>query len=414
MRKTMKFCKTLGIFFIAALTAAMPFSAHAEEGGQGVVEEPAYGVSDDGKWVYNDYGDGTVSVGCTDETLVNAVIPETINGKTVTMIEVDCFKINAAVLESVVIPDTITHIEDWSFYNCTALKSIEFPDSLTDIAWQAFYGCSSLTEVYIPPSVVNIEEFVFEGCSSLKAVEVDEKNPNYVDIDGVLFDKAKTTLMYYPGAKEGATFDLPDTCTKIEDWAFIGNPYLEEIDLSNITELGEEIFYHCTALKHIEIPEGITSIEGAMFGNCTSLEKVTLPSTLDSIDDYAFYNCLALPEITIPGRVDTIGSYAFYNCPKLSSITIYHAVKEIGDYALGFYLDADTQKPERLPDFIVETEKDTAAHQYCSVNGIKSTAGVTQSSVFIVVLIVIVALVIIATIAIIIVQHRIKKRYELR
>ncbi len=404
--------RSLGILLTAAILTVSPLTAAAENlfpGGmqQGIQE----GVTLDGLWSYMDYGDGTLGVRCKDKTLTHVKIPATVNGKPVTMIDSDCFKDNT-VLETVEIPSSVTYIEDFSFYNCTSLKEIALPNDLWRIDWQAFYNCSSLTKMTIPASVEIIEEFVFEGCSSMKEVNVSDGNTHFKSQDGVMFNHAMTELIYYPPCKEDRTYDIPDGCTTIEDWAFIGNAFLEEVDLTGVTEIGEDAFYHCTAMKSVTVPEGISELKSAVFGNCTALEKVNLPSTLDIIGDSAFYSCTSLKEITIPGRVDTIGNYAFFNCPSLSTIAVNDAVKTIGEYAMGFYFDAESQKPTRLPNFVVDTDNDTAAHEYCSVNSIKSTGGVTQSSVFIIVILVIVALVIGATIAVAVIQKRVNKQYQ--
>ncbi len=397
----------------AALVSGMPLTVSADSLFPGSVEQPTGGTTLDGLWTYNDYHDGTFSVKCNDTTVVNAEVPEKINGKTVNMIELDAFKDNTA-LETVTLPSTITHIEDWAFSGCTSLKSINLPNGLERIDYQAFYGCSSLEEITIPASTELIDIFVFEGCSSMQAIHVSDGNGSYIDQDGVLFDKAMSTLIFYPPCKPDTAYDIPDGCTTIEDWAFVGSTALESIDLTGVTSIGEDAFYYCTSLKSVAVPEGITELASTAFGSCYALEEVTLPSTLDVIGEFAFYNCLALKTVNIPGRVDTIKTCAFLNCPELKSLTIYDAVKTIGDYAFGFCIDADTQKYIRTPDFVLDTHNGTAAHEYCAVNDLKSTGGVTQSSVFLTVIIIIVVLVIAATVAIIIIQKHIQKRYELR
>ncbi len=411
MRNTRNLLRTVGAWAAAALMALSPMSAAAETLFPGGSQESSEGVTLDGLWSYYDYGDGTMGVRCRNKELQHAKIPSQINGKEVTMIDSDCFKDNAA-LESVEIPQTITYIEDFAFYNCTNLKSLSLPANLGRIDWQAFYNCSSLTEITIPASVTIIEEFVFEGCSSMKEIKVSDANKNFKSQDGVLFDIGMTELIFYPPCKEDKSYDIPDGCTKIEDWAFIGNSFLENIDLAGVTEIGEDAFYHCTALKSVELPEGLSELKSATFGSCTALTEVILPFSLDSIGDSAFYSCSALSSINIPGRVDTIGSYAFYNCPSLSTVTINDAVKNIGEFALGFYYDAESESNKRLPGFVVDTHSGTAAHEYCSVNNIKSTGGITQSSVFIIVIIVIVVLVVGATIAIVIIQKKVNKPYQ--
>lgn len=404
--------RSIGAWAAVALLMISPMTAAAETlFPGGMQQESSEGVTLDGKWSYYDYGNGTMGVRSKDKTVKHAKIPSNINGKPVTMIDSDCFKDNSN-LESVEIPNSVTYIEDFAFYNCTALKSITLPADLNRIDWQAFYHCSSLTEITIPASVTIIEEFVFEGCSSMKEVKVSDANQKFKSRDGVLFDIAMTELIFYPPSKADTSYDIPEGCTKIEDWAFIGSSFLESVDLSGVTEIGEDAFYHCTALKSVEVPEGVTELKSATFGNCTALKSVTLPFSLDSIGDSAFYSCPALEEINIPGRVDTIGNYAFFNCPSLKSITINDAVKTIGEFALGFYYDAETESSKRLPNFVVNTHSGTAAHDYCASNSIKSTGGVTQTGVFIIIIVSVVVLAVGMIIAVIAIQKHVNKPYQ--
>ena len=85
---------------------------------------------------------------CTDTDIV---IPETYNGKAVTM------------------------IGESAFYNCYRLTSVEIGDSVTMIGESAFDYCRSLTSVVIPDSVTSIGNYAFNGC--YKLVEVVNKSP---------------------------------------------------------------------------------------------------------------------------------------------------------------------------------------------------------------------------------------------
>ncbi|MCD8161783.1 MAG: leucine-rich repeat domain-containing protein, partial [Clostridiales bacterium] len=48
----------------------------------------------------------------------------------------------------VTIPDTVTTIGDYAFYDCTGLTALAIPASVTAIGYEAFYGCENLTDVY--------------------------------------------------------------------------------------------------------------------------------------------------------------------------------------------------------------------------------------------------------------------------
>ncbi|MCR4644334.1 MAG: leucine-rich repeat domain-containing protein [Oscillospiraceae bacterium] len=367
---------------------------------------------EDDTWSYNDYGDGVVSVTLLDkETAGKIEVPEKINGLTVTMIEVDCFN-SCTNLTAVKLPDTITVIDDYSFYGCTALTEVNIPQNVQKIGMKAFYNCSAMEDLQIPANTGEIGDFAFEGCSALTGVQVADGNTHYKDEDGILFDIDGTTLILYPSQKTDTQYAIPDGCTRIEDYAFIGNTYLEAIDMQHITELGRDAFYYCTSLKTAEVPDSITVLEGSVFGNCTSLESVKLPQNLEEIGEGCFYACMALKEIEIPETVTAIRNYAFFNCPLLKTIRVSANVTQIGDYALGYYY-SDGDQPSRLPGFEVDAENGTEAFTYCVNNSIKCTGGVTQRSVFVIIILCVVGLVILITVGIIIMQRQARKKYEL-
>ena len=383
---------------LAGMLSVLP--AHADDGAL---------VSEDGLYRAIDYGDGNVSVMLEDKTVEEAEIPEEIGGHRITSIEVDGFK-DAEHLRRVTLPPTLTMIDDYAFMNCTSLEEIVLPETVTNLGWESFCNCASLREVTIPAAVEEIEEFVFEGCASLEAIHVDGKNQHYKDLDGVLFNIEGTTLIRYPSAKEDAVYTLPAGCVRIEDFAFIGNTHMQQIEgMMQIKELGEDAFYGCTALTTIELPDGITELTRSTFGTCEALRTVRLPADLTSIGFGAFYGCYALESIELPESVTTIGDAAFYNCPHLSRVAIGPQVTSIGKMAFGFYGDGENN--ERLPGFEIDARQGTAAFDYCAENSIACTGGITQGIVFVYIVLGVVAFVVIATI--VIVRRRVAKRYEL-
>ena len=362
-------------------------------------------------WVIRDYEGGVYSISCSDKTITEVEIPSEVNGMTISMVEVDGFK-DCTALKKVIVPDTVTVIEDYSFYNCPALEEINIPKTVKNIGFQAFYGCASLKSMDIPASVKDIEAFAFEGCTSLVGVNIAADNPAYKDENGILFDKSGETLYLYPSALEQESYTVPKSCKTVYDYAFIGNPYLKNVDISGITSLGEDAFYYCTSLEALDIPEGIEELKGSLCGKCEKLRRVSIPSTVKKIGESCFYGCMSLESCELPENLETVSNYAFFNCPSLTSVRLTKNVTKIGDYAFGFYM-GDDSKPKRLPDFEIDAEKNTEAFQYCAKNSIKCTGGVTQGSVFLYIVIGIVAAVIVITIVIIIIQKQIQKKYEL-
>lgn len=119
------------------------------------------------------------------------------------------------------------------------------------------------------------------------------------------------------------------------------NHILQSVKCSNtvtananaINGVGNNLFYFCTSLSSITIPNGVTIIGGSAFQNCTSLSSITIPDGVTSIEGNAFYACYSLPSITIPNGVTIIEDNAFSRCYPLTSITIPNSVTSIGNSA---------------------------------------------------------------------------------
>ena len=237
-------------------------------------------------------------------------------------------------LTSVIIPKSVTSIGEYAFCNCTSLTSVTIPNSVTSIEWYAFAGCTSLKSVTIPDSVTSIGMLAFEDCTSLINIDVVDDNFNYSSQDGVLFNKNKTQLIQYPIGNERISYNIPNSVTSIENYAFTGCTSLESVSIPDrITSIGEYAFGNCTSLTSVTIPNSVTSIDEGAFSDCASLTSVTIFGSVRSINRFAFYDCTSLKSVTIPNSVTRIGVRAFYSCTSLESVTIPDSVTSIGDEA---------------------------------------------------------------------------------
>ena len=318
-------------------------------------------------------------------------------------------------LASITIPNSVTQILEDTFRDCTNLTSVTLPESLTYMG-SAFEGCTSLTSITIPNSVTYVDVSAFAGCTSLTEIKVAVENPNYVSVNGVLYNKSRTVLICYPAGKKDKSYKIINSATRIDNRAFYRCTSLTSITIpDSVTEIGESAFGGCTSLtsitipdsvmsiarftfwrcanlKSIKIPNGVTNIGESAFEGCTSLTSVTIPNSVTDIDDSAFSCCTSLTSITIPDSVTEIGwsafsgctsltsitipdsvteieESAFYGCSSLTSITIPASVKIVGEDAFGYYFDEYDDSVKKIDNFKIYCYSGTAGEQYAKDNG---------------------------------------------
>ena len=253
--------------------------------------------------------------------------------------------------DTIVLPDTVKVIKDGAFED-SDVREIILPAGLESIGAEAFFGCTKLVGIHIPKDTV-IGENAFAHCPSLAGFTVDAQNPYYTAIDGSLYTKDGSRLVFYASkspitslvipegtekipdyafrdCKTLVTIEIPEGVTEIGDFAFSGCTALTSIRIpDSVTEIGNSAFNGCTALTSIRIPEGVTEIGYRAFTDCTALTSITLPEGLTQINRELFKGCTALPCIIIPEAVTTIDEKAFADCTALTSIRIPAGVTDI-------------------------------------------------------------------------------------
>lgn len=249
-------------------------------------------------------------------------------------------------LKKIDFSDGVKEIKEAAFSYCSALEEIHLSKVLTKIGKEAFYACSSLTEITLPKKLINIGEDAFGACKALKEIKVEAGNTAFTSIDGVLFNKEKTTLLTFPFANT-ANYQVPVGTTKIAPSAFSECNKLASIQFPNtLIEIGSEAFYKCLKLENITLPNSITAVgEGAFYGceglllaelsksmtiisdnllsKCTKLQKIKIPEGINKIAYQAFSNCSSLTQVEIPASVNSIESKSFKACESLNEIYCY-------------------------------------------------------------------------------------------
>ena len=230
----------------------------------------------------------------------------------------------------------------------------QIPDEgvpVTSIGDGAFAECTNLTSVSIGWYVTSVGWAAFSQCASLTAIMVDDLNPTFSSVEGVLFNKSQTTLIQYPGGLAGA-YAIPNSVTSIAGDAFFGCVNLIAVSIpSSVTDIGGQGFWGCSSLTSVNIPNSVTNLGGLIFYDCTSLASVTIGTNVTSIPNEAFSGCKSLTSVTIPNNVTDIGMQAFSFCGSLTNVSIPNSVTNIGEQAF-FYcfslaaITADALNPD--------------------------------------------------------------------
>lgn len=164
---------------------------------------------------------------------------------------------------------------------------------------------SQLLTISIPDTVVSLELTTqLSNFTKLLAVTVDENNPAYSSLDGVLYNKDRTRLICYPGGKADTSFVIPDTVTTIGAYAFCFNFDSAAHD----------------SLRSVTLPQGLLAMEQYAFKGL-QFTSLTLPESLTTIGDYALENT-GLAALMIPKNVTSIGAHAFDSSNSLRAITV--------------------------------------------------------------------------------------------
>lgn len=280
---------------------------------------------------------------------------------------------------SVTIPDSVKEIGAGCFYKCTKLKKVTLSKNLTFIPQEAFYGCESLFNINLPDKVkeicdgsfnkTNIESLKLPKNLSylnidslyktpLKKITVASGNKTYSAKGGVLYNKKKTILEYYPRYKETKSFTIPKSVRRIRVNAVFRTKYLEKLIVS----------------------KNVRTIETNAFEQNKKLTTITFKNSKAlKIDEECFYNCKKLSKVNFSSKAKTtICMNAFADCKKLKKIYLPKKVK-IKDYGLGYTLaEYDTYLEDyfalEIKGFTIEGKKNSPAHKYAKKNKFKFIA----------------------------------------
>ena len=297
------------------------------------------GTTRSGDWEYkiNDTGENTISIVKYYGNETDLIVPDEIDGKTVT--EIAQKAIGQTSLYTISLPKTLTYIGDSDFSHAKNLTSIEVRDSE--------YGKTRFW---------TDENGVLYGY-------VD----HHTDVDKTTYNKY-LELLCYPSAKSEKSYTVNDKVTAIGSSAFSNCFYLEEINLGNgVRKLGVAAFKNCMSIQSITIPKNVQKIgynvayfcdklaayhvdeqnenycdiDGVLYTKDKSKLVIypkakkltdqiyTVDPACKEIEGMAFDYAAGLKEIKLPDGLTTIGRYAFLCCEQLEKLQIPETVTTI-------------------------------------------------------------------------------------
>ena len=296
--------------------------------------------------------DGVASVLSGKDASGVISIPCTLGGATVCKIGECCFGGDPGIV-SIEIPQAVTNIGAYAFYNCTNLESVIFNEGLEKIESGAFAGCTKLKSVSLPSTLVSLGDRMAPTKVMYGACDDYNRFVSYANgflADGTNFVASTTGLdEWSDGDSSFEASDVGGSETQFEshsaegaDWAialFNGEKgecsfscvLSNEWRYSNYFERdGRDVLSSASSMSSSVLRsdvKGVVSRAMGVFEGCIALENISLNSGLREIGAGAFKDCVAIRCLSIPDSVTSIGGHG--ECVELTYSLCYECVSDM-------------------------------------------------------------------------------------
>ena len=259
------------------------------------------------------------------KAITNVVIPDNVDE-----LGEQCFYM-CTDLETLVVGNKVKVIPPMAFQECSSLKSLTLGNNVEEIGKYGFAICRQLPGITFPVTLKTLGYGCLENMDALEEINVQQGNPYWKSVDGVLYSADGTTLQKWPAAKYAGNVTIPEGVVQTAISSFDHVESLASVDFpSSFRTLGEATFWLCSNATGFNFKEGLENIDEGAFTQCKSVEKIILPSSTKVIGHSAFYMCEKMASIHLNEGLTTIGNNVFSQCKVLKSITLPTTLDSIG------------------------------------------------------------------------------------
>ena len=270
----------------------------------------------------------------------------------------------------------VERIGSMAFYGCKKAGVIKLPATLESMGGTVTGSSKNITaipgkndtvgdtgdaKIDVKEEPETYTDNIFACCDALKEIIVDPANPNFKDVDGILYSKDGKKLIRYPNARPDTHFDIPEGVEVIASQAFMqsytGNSALETVTFPSSLKEIESLAFRQSSLTSVTLPGTLEKVGSSAFDISKKLASLTIEEGVKELGDYAFWSCEALTTVKFPASLKKVGNSCFGHS-GLTSVDL-GSVEEIGSYA--FYY---TQLNEVT---IPATVKDAGIASFCNI-----------------------------------------------
>lgn len=192
---------------------------------------------------------------------------------------------------------------------------------------------STVKELVLPRELECINGKYLEKFSTLEKVSINN-GTKYISENGILFNKDKTELIYYPIKKTGTSYTIPESVRTICSSAFLNNKFISNVYLHDgIKAIHYSAFEGCTSITSIKLPSNLETLGMSVF-RASGIKSITIPAKVTVLSESTFENCKNLSSIELNSGLLYISGNAFKGCSNLTNLTIPSSVKKIDADAL--------------------------------------------------------------------------------